>query len=160
MATRVITSANFKWRSPRHDQRNSRHQVQPTMGKGGVQIYRGYSKNIPGTLPSLLKKCLTDLRHRDSRSTVVGIVAEAGIGTVLPTTRHTCAVPGCDVTLLDHHAINHSSYHMLHTPSALGKAESCALCLGPASDCPSFLLKTTELQPGIVCATFSPGASE
>ena len=111
------------------------------MGKGGVQIYRGYSKNIPGTLPSLLKKCLTDLRHRDSRNTVVGIVAEAGIGTVLPTTRHTCAVPGCDVTLLDHnHAINHSSYHMLHTPSALGKAESCALCLGPASDCPSFLL--------------------
>ena len=48
----------YQWRSPRHDQLSCRHQVQPP-GKGGVQIYRGYSKNIPGTLPSLLKKCLT-----------------------------------------------------------------------------------------------------
>ena len=40
----------------------------------------------PGTLPSLPKKCPTNLRHRDSRSMVlfqVGIVAEAGVGTVL-----------------------------------------------------------------------------
>ena len=78
----------------------------------------------PGTLPSLQKKCPKNRLHRDSRSIIlfqVGVVAEAGVGTVLPTTHYSCAVPGCDVTLLDpNHATSHSSYHMVNTPSALG----------------------------------------
>jgi hypothetical protein len=46
---------------------------------------------------------------------------------------------------------------MLHTPQGLANKESCAICLGPASGCPAFLLKTTTPQPRIVCLTFSPG---
>jgi hypothetical protein len=88
----------------------------------------------------------------------VGIEAEPGLTTVFPSTQHVCAIPGCDVSLVDaNHAVNHSAYHMLHTPQVLSNQESCAICLGPASGCPAFLLKTTTPQPRIVCSTFSPG---
>ena len=69
---------------------------------------------------------------------------------------------GCNVVLSDHnHAVGHSAYHMLHTPEKLVNVESCALCLGPATDCPALLMKTGPelLQPRIFCQVFSPGAS-
>jgi hypothetical protein len=115
----------------------------------------------PGTLPSLLVKCSPNYRHRDSNGHAlfqVGIEAEPGLATVLPSTQHICAIPGCNTALVDaNHAVNHSAYHMLHTPQGLANKESCAICLGPASGCPAFLLKTTTPQPRIVCSTFSPG---
>jgi hypothetical protein len=76
-----------------------------------------------------------------------------------PEIQHTCALPTCSVSLIDpNHAVNHAAWHRLFTPLLLPEDETCALCLGPAAACPSYIVKTSSLQPRIFCVMFSPGA--
>ena len=108
----------------------------------------------PGTLPALMKKCTPGIRHSDNARQPLFQIATGADEDMAPQTQHVCPVLNCRTTLTDaNHAVNHASYHQVVTPS-LRNSETCALCLGPASACPSFLVKTTTLQPRLFCVFF------
>lgn len=111
-------------------------------------------------LPAVLKKRPSELRHCDVEGEpLFQITAGADGESVVPQIQHKCALPTCSVSLVDpNHAVNHSAWHRLFTPMLLPEDETCALCLGPAAACPSYIVKTSSLQPRIFCVMFSPGA--
>ena len=114
----------------------------------------------PGTLPALLKKCTPEIRNSNAARQPLFQITAGADADLAPQTQHMCPVLNCGIILADaNHAVNHTSYHRLHTPSLLRDTETCALCLGPASACPAFLLKTSSLQPRHFYTIFSPGAA-
>lgn len=73
-----------------------------------------------------------------------------------------CPVPSCNIQITDpNSAVNHSAYHMIHTPQQLTVESPCLLCYGGSADCPVYLEKTGSqiLQPRIFCKVYNPGAS-
>ena len=59
-----------------------------------------------------------------------------------------CPIAGCSKKIYNATAaLQHSGYHALHTPLKMQHSETCPLCLGPASQCPPFLVKHANSIP-------------
>jgi len=116
----------------------------------------------PATLPALLKKAPSIVRHSDFNGSPLfqlGIAEEATTDRLVA---HKCSIPNCGEVIMDSNtAIGHSAYHVMFTPILVKNSEPCPLCLGPSDLCPAYLVKTgsSQLQPRIKCEIFSPGSN-
>ena len=105
-----------------------------------------------------LSKATPAARHLTDESKHLFVMDKGEVAAAEASNERSC--PICGVALKSkEHALKHSAMHHLKEPTKLPHAEMCPLCFGPASACPLYIVKTSTLQPRIVCKVYAPTAS-
>ena len=112
-----------------------------------------------------IKAAPADASHKDAVGDPMFVLAgddiRRGVSAAARSGR-VCGINGCDSKLScpPSQLISHAAYHALFTADAMPFTEMCPLCYGPASQCPVYLVKTSSLQPRVICKATLPSANE
>jgi hypothetical protein len=105
-----------------------------------------------------LSKAPLAAAHRDSAKNILFATEAGQVVAARAGARRVC--PLCAKELATAQiALLHASLHITSSPSTLPYSEICPLCFGPSAKCPPFLVKSSTLQPRVVCSTYAPSAS-
>lgn len=108
-----------------------------------------------------LPKLPTDSAHKNGNGLRLFTTDEGTLVASDAGSRRSCAL--CQKGLPDaKSALNHSAYHMVHTPTKFPYEEVCPLCCGPAEKCAAFVVSSggNKPQPRILCSMWAPAGTE
>ena len=113
-----------------------------------------------------IKAASSDVPHKDTSGEAMFVIAGDDIRKFVSASARSsgrvCGISGCDSKLNCPYSqlVSHAAYHAIFTTDAMPLKEMCPLCYGPASECPVYIVKTSSLQPRVICKATLPSANE